>query len=153
MIDKDREDRLVRENLGLVVSIARNSKPRSYQELQDYIQVGNMGLLNAIRKHKPQMAKLTTLAWYCINREILRYKNKESKYKFISLEGEPPYSENIERLWECLPDDITDVEKTILKLRQEGHSFESIANKVGFSRLRVTKILKGTLVKISDANT
>ena len=67
----EHENQKIKDNYGLVVSQAL-SFSRSYnQDLEDYIQVGLIGLLKAIRKHDPERSKLSTYATVCIRNEIV----------------------------------------------------------------------------------
>ena len=77
------EEELVCKNYGLVVSQALSfSNENSQFLLEDYIQVGLIGLLKAIREYKEDKAKFSTFATVCIRNHMLnllrRTKNKKS---------------------------------------------------------------------------
>ena len=110
------EERLVKENTPLVVFIANKFRPNgiSYYQWQqlreDYVQVGLIGLLKAIRAHKPKSGCLTTLAWTCIWREIIRHIKAEEKHKSSSLVSDVSTT-SMENVAETLPSSTPDIEK------------------------------------------
>ena len=66
-------DKIVRANLGLVISIASKYN-NSSNDLNDLIQEGNMGLLTAINKFDPEQGyKFSTYATYWIRQKIHRF--------------------------------------------------------------------------------
>ena len=73
------EESLVIENYGLVVSQALKLVVQK-QDLDDYIQVGLMGLLKAIRNYNPEKSKFSTFATVCIRNEILKFIKKKKRY-------------------------------------------------------------------------
>ena len=64
------ENKLVQENLGLVITIAKKFKPINHDEYSEYVQIGSIALLRAIRKFDPSRAKLSTFAWRYITKAI-----------------------------------------------------------------------------------
>ena len=75
--DADARNQLIQANLRMVVNIARQYL-RPDVELLDLIQEGNIGLITAVDKFDPtQGNRLTTLAFYWINKQIQRYLNNE----------------------------------------------------------------------------
>ena len=50
-----REQQLILENMGLVVSLARSFNPKNNQELEEYIQSGRIGLWKAIKKYDDKL--------------------------------------------------------------------------------------------------
>ena len=63
--NKELEEELVYDHYGLVVSQALYFL--NDPNFDDYIQVGLIGLLKAIRKHNPEKSKFSTFASICIN--------------------------------------------------------------------------------------
>lgn len=125
------ENQLIIDNTGLVIQIAKRFRPTSADELDEYIQVGRIGLLKAIRYHDPKRGKLTTIAWRCIFQEILRHVKCEQRQSRILVED--IYSNkshithnNIENIWEMLPDTLSSKEKMVLYLRLSGYTFKEI---------------------------
>ncbi|MAF25656.1 hypothetical protein CL634_08820, partial [bacterium] len=73
------EERLVRENYGLVVSQALLFFKEASFTLEDYIQVGLIGLLKSIRKYDKNKSKFSTFASVCIRNEITNFVKKSKK--------------------------------------------------------------------------
>jgi RNA polymerase sigma factor (sigma-70 family) len=75
--DADARNQLIHANLRMVVNIARQYL-RPGVEMLDLIQEGNIGLITAVDKFDPtQGHRLTTLAFYWINKHIQRFLNNE----------------------------------------------------------------------------
>ena len=71
--DKEAGRRLVTSNLRLVVKIAHEYK-RTYQNLLDLVQEGNVGLIQAVKKFDPYRgAKLSTYSGWWIRAYILKF--------------------------------------------------------------------------------
>ena len=84
---------MVQQHYGLVVSQALRFTNRYSSDLEDYIQVGLIGLLKAIRKYNPEKAKFSTFAVTCIRNEICRFLNKKNKTKLVNFVEEKAYSD------------------------------------------------------------
>ena len=70
-------DQLIQANLKLVVRVARQYMCPS-DEMLDLIQEGNIGLIHAVDKYDPSQGnRLSTLAFYWINKHIHRFLNNE----------------------------------------------------------------------------
>ena len=70
-------EQLIHAHLRMVVNIARQYQ-RPGVEMLDLIQEGNIGLITAVDKFDPtQGHRLTTLAFYWINKHIQRFLNNE----------------------------------------------------------------------------
>ena len=70
-------EQLIHAHLRMVVNIARLYQ-RPGIEMLDLIQEGNIGLITAVDKFDPtQGNRLTTLAFYWINKHIQRFLNNE----------------------------------------------------------------------------
>ena len=52
--DKQAENRMVEENMGLVYSIARRFLNRGY-DAEDLTQIGAIGLIKAVKKFNPEL--------------------------------------------------------------------------------------------------
>ena len=75
--DTEARNQLIETNLLLVVNIARQYQ-RPGVEMLDLIQEGNIGLITAVDKFDPtQGHRLTTLAFYWINKHIQRFLDNE----------------------------------------------------------------------------
>ena len=75
--DTEAREQLIHAHLRMVVNIARQYR-RPGIEMLDLIQEGNIGLITAVDKFDPtQGHRLTTLAFYWINKHIQRFLNNE----------------------------------------------------------------------------
>ena len=85
--DAEARDQLIQTHLRMVVHIARQYL-RPGVEMLDLIQEGNIGLIKAVDMFDPtQGHRLTTLAFYWINKHIQRFLNHEPE-DLISLDME-----------------------------------------------------------------
>ena len=75
--DTEAREQLIHAHLRMVVNIARQYQ-RPGIEMLDLIQEGNIGLITAVDKFdSTQGNRLTTLAFYWINKQIQRFLNNE----------------------------------------------------------------------------
>lgn len=85
--DAEARDQLIQTHLRMVVHIARQYL-RPGVEMLDLIQEGNIGLIKAVDMFDPtQGHRLTTLAFYWINKHIQRFLNHEPD-ELVSLDME-----------------------------------------------------------------
>ena len=85
--ETEAREQLIHAHLLMVVNIARQYQ-RPGVEMLDLIQEGNIGLITAVDKFDPtQGNRLTTLAFYWINKHIQRFLNNEPD-ELISLDME-----------------------------------------------------------------
>ena len=85
--DTEARDQLIQTHLRMVVHIARQYL-RPGVEMLDLIQEGNIGLIKAVDMFDPtQGHRLTTLAFYWINKHIQRFLNHEPE-DLVSLDME-----------------------------------------------------------------
>ena len=152
------EEQLVHTHYGLVVSQAlRFSNHRSYVE--DYIQVGLIGLLKAIRNYNPDKSKFSTFATVCIRNEIFRYtrKNKvktasrDTQARSLVKRADDCYIPT-EAMWEYIPDGLTEKEKLVLQMKFENYTHREIADAICCSKGRVKNILKKIISLLQRAN-
>lgn len=125
----------VEDNLLLVVSIARGFNPQAPIELDDLISVGNIGLMRAARKYKPELGwQFSTYATVVIRREILRELSK-TKIKTEELgDGNTPCYEDKEET-NIVISGLTPTEHKVLKMRiYEDKTFEEIGSALGFTK-------------------
>ena len=161
-----REQQLILDNMGLVVSLARSFKPKNNQELEEYIQSGRIGLWKAIKKHDPIKGALSTIAWNYIRWEIIRNlpdskkaKNRNLKevcFTDISESSFPLaeyYSESTrQEIEEMLPENLASNEKTLVMLKLDGYTMNEIGSYFGKSRVWAHTIYKKAFQKIQEAN-
>ena len=107
------EEQLVSQHYGLVVSQALYFCRSRRSSLDDYVQVGCIGLLKAIRNYNPEKSKFPTFATICIRNELLRHSSKESRFKYFPLNDYKDAQSVV--IWEYLPDDITRQELQVIK--------------------------------------
>lgn len=143
------EDKLIQENQGLVAKIARSFKPTNYHDFQEYLAIGNVGLLNAIRKHTPSRGKLSTLAWWCIKREILQFLKKRkavgSQLSDMAIFDKEPIDHYI-------PSYLNPIESKIISLKIEGNSLKKIGDLTNHPISYVYSNYKKAIQKIREAN-
>jgi len=146
------ENQRIKDNYGLVVSLAL-SFSRSYnQDLEDYIQVGLIGLLKAIRKHDPERSKLSTYATVCIRNEIVKYTNKNKKNQFnASLENQADNSYQ-DSFWEYEPDSLSEQERALLYMKRDNYSYKEISEELEYSKSYTKELAKRVFNKINEAN-
>ena len=85
--DTEARNQLIQTHLRMVVNIARQYL-RPSVEMLDLIQEGNIGLIKAVDMFDPtQGHRLTTLAFYWINKHIQRFLDHEPK-DLVSLDME-----------------------------------------------------------------
>ena len=161
---REREEQLILDNMGLVVSLARSFKPKDALELDGYIQSGRIGLWKAIQKHNPKRGALSTIAWYYIRWEIIRNmpksrRSKEQELKFVNFTdlsyAAPKVVEdkNYEIiLSELEPNNLTSKEKKVLRLRVCGYTMQEIGEHFGHSRGWANEKFKSAIKKVRDAN-
>ena len=157
------EERLISENMGLVITLARSFKPKNTVELDDYIQSGRIGLWKAIRKHDPKKGALSTIAWYYIRWEIIRNmpsarkrSGEKQMVNFTDLCSSLPNLVEGKQcglsLAEIEPDSLTLKERKVLRLRAAGHTMKDIGIEFGHSRGWANETFKSAIKKIRDAN-
>ena len=121
---------IIKENMGLVVSIVNTFSPKNDTERQDLIDAGRIGLWKAIKKYNPEKnVKVSTFAWRPIRWSIIREIQRRNSLVSLSDIAEP-LIHNKERVWELLPSSVTDQERKIVQLRCEGYRFKEISIKM-----------------------
>jgi len=154
----NREQQLILENTGLVVSLAKSFKPKNSLEFEEYVQSGRIGLWKAIKKHEPKKGALSTIAWYYIRWEIIRgivFNNKAQPVRFADLgvdidsflgSQQPP--DNIQ---DIQPDTLNTIEKEVLKMRSSGYTMREIGESFSRSRGWANEKFKSAINKIKEA--
>lgn len=148
------ENELIEQFQGLIRTIAKRFNPPNETEMSEYVQEGNIALLKASRKFNINKgSKLSTLAWTYIVRAISQYIYLKKKKDWI----EPLGSKDIgyfpsEKLWESLPDGLSDVESEILSMRLDGYTFKEIGEKFGYTKAWANKTLNQLMKKIKNIN-
>ena len=141
-------NKLIEDNMGLVVQLAK-SFTNNPEVLDEYIQLGRIGLWRAIKKHDPKKGKLSTIAWNYIRWEIIKHFNKNKKFMHKPLYDEYLcYNESV-KPWEYIPD-LTKLEHEVLQLKYEGCTFREIGYEFGKTKNWAYKIFNGIRKKIRD---
>lgn len=149
MATKITENELILNNMGLVKKIAKMFRPPNKTEYEEYIQVGRIGLMKAIRKHIPEKGRLSTIAWTHIKWEIMRYIKKNhgiGEHLTCDISVEKSDFQHL------IPDYLSDVEKKILSLKLDGHKLADIAKIMKMERYYLIKNYKALIKKIKAAN-
>ena len=152
--DSKSEEELINQNMGLIISRAKMFKPFNSDMLDEYIQIGRIGLLKAIRTHDPNKGSLSTLAWNHIGWEIMRELNKKKREVPTEklLRDYAHYTPKAP-LWEILPDTLSEKELRVIEYRQQGLTFKEIGYELGdFTRGWAQKLFKSAVEKIREAN-
>ena len=144
------ESELIEEYAPLVVSQALGFKPTSVTSLDDYIQIGYIGLLKAIRNYNPSKnTKLSTFSVICIKRAIYKEFKKFQNDKNINIDI-PDKEEH--SLWEFEPSNLTNIEKKVLSLRLQSYTYQEIGNQLNFTKSWASEVLSSAFRKIREAN-
>lgn len=144
------ESDLIEEYAPLVISQALCFRPTSVASLDDYIQIGYIGLLKAIRNYDPNRnTKLSTFSVVCIRNSIYKEFKKFSKDR--NANADPAGREDV-HLWEFEPDNLTDIEKRVLGLRIQNYTYQEIGNKLNFTKSWASEVLSSAFRKIREAN-
>lgn len=94
--DKQAENRMVEENMGLVYSIARRFLNRGY-DAEDLMQIGAIGLIKAVKKFNPEFnVQFSTYAVPMITGEIKRFLRDDGAVKISRT-----LKENAMKGWRC----------------------------------------------------
>ena len=144
------ESELIEEYAPLVISQALNFRPTNVTSLDDYIQVGFIGLLKAIRHYNPNKnTKLSTFSTICIKRSIYKEYKKFHKEKNLNIDIPDRESENF---WEFEPPNLTGIEKKVLGLRLQNYTYQEIGEKLDFTKSWASELLSSAFKKIRGAN-
>jgi len=148
---KELEELLVQQHYGLVVSQALSFCGRT-SLLDDYIQVGLIGLLKAIRNYDPTRSKFSTFSTTCIRNEILRFKNKNKKHESCTnLTENVSYCEKT-RVWEFFPDNLSEEEFFILNLKQSNFTKKEMCEALRCSKRELDQKTNRLIKKLKSYN-
>lgn len=147
------EEKLVCKNYGLVVSQALSfSNQNSQFSLEDYIQVGLIGLLKAIREYKEDKAKFSTFATVCIRNNMLNLLRKTKNKNSVIFDSDFLASSQIdqESFFDYVPDYLSEEHKFILNLKLQNYNNREIREMISCTKKQledkikeITKVLKG----------
>lgn len=139
----------IEENLGLVISQAKRYAPTRVTDIDDYIQVGCIALMYALKKYDKSKGNWSTYAGKAIYRAIERERSRFI-HKFERLKDT---SYNLaENLIDILPNTLTKQEVLIIQLRLENKTFDEIADQINCTKQWVSKLMLNIYMKIREAN-
>lgn len=148
---KDELETKIKANYGLIVSQALSFNPRDKDQLDEYVQVGSMAMMRAFKNFdESKNTQFSTFACNCISNAIKNYIKKNSK-SAEQISGQVAYSAS-PSFEEILPDSLSGLERQIINLKLSNLSIKEIADKLGFSVVKVRNILYKTYNKIREAN-
>lgn len=146
-------------NMGLVVSVAKSFKPPNSTELEEYVQEGRIGLLNSIRTYDKSKGKLSTWATWNIKWQIMRYitKSKRGNMQYLQPNTLDSFSTSDKpetRLWEILPDNLSDNEQQIISLKSLGYTLKEAVTIMdnNMTPAWASQVYKSATRKIKDSN-
>ena len=155
----------IEKHMGLVVLIAKSFNPQDEEQLEEFIQMGRIAVWKALQKYDPSRAKLSTMMWYYIKWEILRFLKKGRKGKCakdgfkefylddsLYLDNNKVVLNQNSEFWELLPECLTNNEKSVINLRLKGHTFLEIGQQLGYSRGWANNTYKKAIDKIQNGN-
>jgi RNA polymerase sigma factor (sigma-70 family) len=155
-MDNKEKEKIIEENMGLVVSIANKFNP-SQDEKTEYIHLGTIGLWKALERFKPELGfKLSTFAWYYIRAEIQthidKFKAKDAVYCHLYDNNDSYIPES--EVYDYLPDSLSKREIQIVTMRlYESMTFQEISDKLGnCTKSWVAREYKRAIRKIKNAN-
>ena len=168
---KENINNLILNNRGLVVLIANKiyeevpSFLKKQLNLQDLIEEGSLGLLNAAKAFNPELGfKFSTYAWVSIERQIqkyiknFQYLNIENLDNFIDEEEETPQELNNKaseiayiRNFVSHTENMGPKTKEVILLTLEGKSVQEIAHITGTGTKTVQDKIKMGIKKIKWA--
>lgn len=156
-INKELEEELVHDHYGLVVSQALYFLHDAQDEnFDDYMQVGLIGLLKAIREHDPEKSKFSTYASVCIKNAIKNLKTKQEKkdsikYEYSKVkEGSYDITDNI---FDCLPDTLSERQLFIIKLKSQNYTNAEIADLISCTKQNVIEEVDLIIKSLRETNT
>lgn len=147
----NRLEELFEANYGLLVSQAISFRPRNQDELDDFIQAGSIGMINAIKTYNPKMSALSTHICNCVKNSIINFIKANKKHKAFDINN------NIEQkssdlLFEYLPDNLTDIDYLIINMKLQGLTRKEMAKQLNCKENNVKYKVKKTFEKIRNAN-
>lgn len=144
-------EQTIKDNFGLIVSQALLFNPPSKDELDEYIQIGSLAMMRAVKNFDAAKgAQFSTFACNCISNAIKNYIKKNSKKLDVT---STPTEYNVTASFEeLIPDTLTDIESKLINLKLANYSIKEIAAETGFSVVKVRNILSKAYTKIREAN-
>jgi len=146
-LDDLSESKLIEDYKYIVLEEVKKTV-RNKLELEDYIQVGFVGLIKAVRKFDPSQGDFENYAKVCIKNELMTSFKRRSKKSFYYNFSE----KKSEEVWEILPDSLTSTEKVVLRMKCENYTNREIADFLNLTKKYVKKVYVDCINKIKHAN-
>lgn len=148
---KDELEKIIEQNYGLIVSQALSFNPKTKDHLDDYIQVGSLAMIRAVKNfNESKGVQFSTFACHCIANSIKNYikkNNKNIEQELLDVKYNIPENFN-----DLIPDNLSDVEEEIISLKLSNYSIKEIAEKLNYPVVKVRNILHKIYEKIRNAN-
>ena len=146
------ENELVEKHTGLVIVQAMMFYPTTLSNFDDYVSSGKIGLLKAIRHFDSNKnTKFSTYASICIRREMIREVQRDKEETVIRADTGLADKEAPLELWEILPSNLSDTEKSVLEARiLQNYTLKEIGKQFGRSKQWASTMLKKTMAKIRE---
>lgn len=109
-------------------------------------------MIKGIRTFDPKKGQMNTYLGTCIKNEILNYLRSQKKNKIILDSSYRAVYFDEDKLWEILPDSMSQQDKDIISLKLNGNTRKEIANQIGKTENQVRYIIQKFLIKIREAN-
>jgi len=109
-------------------------------------------MIKGIRTFDPAKGQMNTYIGTCIKNEILSYLRSQKKNKVILDNGYHAIYFDKDKLWEILPDSMSQQDKDIISLKLNGNTRKEIAEQIGKTENQVRYIIQKFLIKIREAN-
>lgn len=177
--DLEAREILILRNLRLVAHVVKKYQCSEYEQ-EELISIGTIGLIKAIATVNADKGRLSTYAARCIENELLMYfRSRKKLTKEVSyyepigtdkegneislldvIESQEPEAfellnmkEDMEKLYELIPNVLTEREQEVLVLRYglyggEEHTQREVAEKLGISRSYISRIEKTAIEKL-----
>lgn len=144
---------LIEKNMGLVVSIVNSFNPKSEEERDDYIQAGRIGLWKALKNYDPNKGcKFSPYARNPVRWEIIKLISNKDKCNITQITETDEYYQAHDKIWEFIPDTLTNEEKEILSLKFMGYNFSEICKKIKRGRHYTKKLFSNIFEKMRESN-
>lgn len=160
------QEKMLEDNYRLVPFCVRKYFSPSYDDFDDYVQIGSIGLFKAVRTYRPEVGMFSTYAAKCIRNELLHFiriqgaKRRTPDQPNISMEAKVSERTDL-RLFEVIPDKndpigaavtsmslsvafekLTPKEKEVFTLYFNGNSERVISIIFHTSQAAISRVLK-----------
>ena len=146
--DSAAEDKLLRNYMGLVKSIAFSFAVAFAMSSEDLVQEGMLALMRAVRKYDGGAASFWTFASHCIKNAMIDELRKVGGEQTISIEQldlDHPADDGSDDLADAIQEAIeaalTPAEKQAISLYLDGHSYREIAQSLQMDTKKVDNLL------------